>query len=675
MAVAEMSVMTLVGLERDKSAVLDALQSSAAAQLRSAKDYVITDEKSNSTGPVNLTMRTGNVSTDEIVESIDRVEKAIATVTSAVDELPKNERPLVEKDGFGATKEEFFGLCDKKEEFETLIEEIESLSEKRAEIKAKTAATQAEIRSYEPYAFLNEPFSSYSGTKKAVVHIGLVGNDKLNAFLSKCADNGYIAEVFGTLKGQSTVAVMALRTDKKDLEGLLSQSGFTKCPFAGDTTARAETERLSEEVAALRSEDERLHQRLLSYVEKVRDLKLYSDYLCFIKEKAVADELIGKTQATYLLEAYVPTEATDAVKQAVERASSAVYVTFEKVPRSEFAPTLNKNGKVVSNFEVVTNMYSSPAYGALDPNAVMSFFFALFMGVIMADVGYGLLMIVGGLVFATKQRKGTSVYRMAKVFAVGGIFAIVFGAVFDSWLGFPLLRKMLGEGYNAFYTAHLDQIASMTNIMGISVPAILMWCLALGTAQIGVGLVLKAVQCFGRGKILEGIFGGLVWAIAMYALIFWVYGLATGTEPLATYAMYVLVGSVAIGVLTAGIGERGFGIFTKTFSSAYGLINYVSDILSYARLYGLMLSGAQIASIFTNTLAIGMLFPQGVVGVIFGVILIIVGNVFNLAINLLGAYIHDARLQYVEFFGKFYEGEGELFTPFGNKFTHSYFES
>ena len=674
MAVVEMSVMTLVGLERDKSAVLDALQKCAAAQLKSAKDYAITDEKSNSADPVNLTVRTENVVTDAVVESIDRVEKAIKTVTSAVDELPERERPTVAKDGFGATKEEFFGLSGRAEEFDALISEIENASEKRTDIKGKIAAILAEIRSYEPYAVLNEKFSCYSGTKKTVVFVGLIGNDKLNAFLAKCADNGYIAEVFGTLKGQSTVAVMALRSDKKDLESLLSQSGFTKCSFAGDTTAQTEIQRLSDEISALKAEDQRLHEKLLSYVEKVRDLKLYSDYLCFIKEKIVADELIGKTQATYLLEAYVPTEATNVVKETVESVSSAVYVTFERVPRDKFAPTLNKNGKIVSNFEVVTNMYSSPAYGALDPNAVMSFFFALFMGVIMADVGYGLIMIVGGLIFAAKQRKGTSVYRMAKVFAVGGIFAIIFGAVFDSWLGFPLLRKVLGEGYNAFYTAHLDQIVSMTNIMGVSVPAILMWCLALGTAQIGVGLILKAVQCFGRGKILEGIFGGLVWAIAMYALIFWVYGLATGTEPLATYSMYVLVGSVAIGVLTAGIGERGFGIFTKTFSSAYGLINYVSDILSYARLYGLMLSGAQIASIFTNTLAIGMLFPQGVVGIIFGVVLIIVGNVFNLAINLLGAYIHDARLQYVEFFGKFYEGEGELFTPFGNKFTHSYFE-
>ena len=99
----------------------------------------------------------------------------------------------------------------------------------------------------------------------------------------------------------------------------------------------------------------------------------------------------------------------------------------------------------------------------------------------------------------------------------------------------------------------------------------------------------------------------------------------------------------------------------------------MSDILSYARLYGLMLSGAQIASIFTNTLALNMLFKKGPVGIIFGVILIVVGNLFNIAISLLGAYIHDSRLQYVEFFGRFFEGEGELFTPLGSTHEYVYF--
>jgi V/A-type H+-transporting ATPase subunit I len=139
--------------------------------------------------------------------------------------------------------------------------------------------------------------------------------------------------------------------------------------------------------------------------------------------------------------------------------------------------------------------------------------------------------------------------------------------------------------------------------------------------------------------------------------------------------MYVAIGFIGLGILTSGITAKGLGKVTKIGGAAYGLINYMSDILSYARLYGLMLSGAQIAAIFTKTLAIDTLFPKGVVGIIFGVIIILVGNLFNIAMSLLGAYIHDSRLQYVEFFGRFFEGEGELFTPIGSTHEHIYFAS
>ena len=140
--------------------------------------------------------------------------------------------------------------------------------------------------------------------------------------------------------------------------------------------------------------------------------------------------------------------------------------------------------------------------------------------------------------------------------------------------------------------------------------------------------------------------------------------------PLQNIGVAMLAIGLGIAVIFAGRKNKGLGKITGSFGSLYGVINILSDILSYARLYGLMLSGSQVASIFTNTIAIDMLFPLGVVGVVFGVIVILIGNVFNLAMGVLGAYIHDSRLQYVEFFGKFYEGDGEVFKPLGSTFSH-----
>ena len=667
MAVAEMSVMTLIGLEADKNAILERLSRTSAVQIRSCSEREFIEKQSG-------------VEAEDVSALLARVESAVEAVVAQVNALKKDERPAVAADGFGITRDEFFAVDKRREELDGIVAEIEKLLLSRAEIAVETAKLKTEIKAFEPYLGLKEQFDFYKNTKKTIVKLGTAPKDKAAKLIVEAAETGIAAEALVARPSETVVALISHVEDKEALESLLSQAGFRACAFSGETTAEKETERLNAKINELGIKDEGLKKDLLAFAEKIKDLKLYADYLGFLKEKTLAENLIGKTEKTFLLEAYVPTEAVEAVKKAISETTEAVFTEFEVVPRDEFAPTLNRNGKVVENFEVVTNMYSSPAYGALDPNAVMSFFFSLFMGVIMADVGYGLLMLIGGLVLGKMKRKGTSLHRMAIVFAVGGIFAIIFGAVFDGIFGFQLLHKIFGEdsAYSAFYAAHLDQIKSMAVIPmgenGINVPAILMWCLALGTAQLAVGLLMKAAQDFTRKKFLEGIFGGVVWAIGLFAAIGWVFCMIKNIQPLGTYFMYAAIGGIGVGVLTAGVGERGIAIVTKPFTAAYGIINYVSDILSYARLYGLMLSGSQIASIFTNTLAIGMLFPQGPVGIIFGIILIIIGNVFNLAINLLGAYIHDARLQYVEFYGKFYEGEGELFTPFGNSLKHSYFE-
>lgn len=661
MAVAEMSVMTLIAVSCEKSAILDKLQISGAAQIKSVSDYA-------------LVTRCSAQGADEYSAVVERIDKALSTITFACDGMDKRSRPSVQADGFGVTKEQFFAVAEQAERVNEILNSIERLTEDGARIKAKRAELSASERSYAQYACVESPFSDFVGGKDYSMFLGTIAKEKTSAFDGFLSESGAIGEILGFYANVATVAVVCHAGLASESESHLSAMGFKRCPYTQAQTAKSVIDSIRGELEDLKISEEQRLIDLAAFASEVKLLKLYSDYMNFQRQKALVDNEIGVTQSTFVLEAYVPTEAQTLVEESVRAVCKTAYINFVTVDRSQFAPTLNRNGKVVSNFEVVTNMYSVSQYGALDPNAVMSFFFSLFMGVIMADVGYGLLMIVGGLLFAKTRREGTSVYRMAKVFACGGVFAVLFGALFDSWLGFPLLRNLLGAQYNAFYSAHIDQITATAMLGDINVPAMLMWCLGLGTVQIAVGLILKAVQCFSRGQIAQGVFGGIVWALAMLSLVVWVFGIATKAA-WTEYLGYATLAFVVIGVLTAGVGEKGLNRLTKPFTSAYGVINYVSDILSYARLYGLMLSGAQIASIFTNTLAIGMLFPLGAVGVVFGVVLIVVGNVFNLAISLLGAYIHDARLQYVEFFGKFYEGEGELFTPFGSINQHSYFKN
>jgi V/A-type H+-transporting ATPase subunit I len=215
--------------------------------------------------------------------------------------------------------------------------------------------------------------------------------------------------------------------------------------------------------------------------------------------------------------------------------------------------------------------------------------------------------------------------------------------------------------------------SDMWSLAGINVPAVLIISLIIGTVQLMVGYICKAVQCWRRGQIWDGICEGVTWAVFSLGVILVIVGFtdqsnASFLTPIG--GIMAAVGLVAA-MLTAGRHEKVLGKLTKGFGAAYGVINYASDILSYARLYGLMLSGAVIAQIVSQY-GIQFIVSGNVALIILGVIIMAVGHVFNLAISLLGAYIHDARLQYVEFYGKFYEGEGELFAPLGSAHKYIY---
>ena len=664
MAIAEMSSLSLVALLSDKDKIYDALAKTNAAQIK-------TQEQREYTVPFKASQ------SGEILQKIDRAKKCLDFLADEIELLPKNERGAgVIPDGFAVTESEFFAAGENAERTEEILCEAEKCVAEKNALKAEQSKINEKIKGYEPYSELKIKFSAISDSKTVKVYLGTVPTDKADKCIEELNALN-VCEAFIECDGKNGAVISAAvyRKNADEAEKVLSSCGFTKCPFKDDATA-------AEQIAKLEEQSKKVDEGFLNVAKKAallaersREVKVYIDYLAYLVEKSNADGTIMSTLSTFVLEAYVPTEKAEEVKAAVRGVARACEIETKVIPRDEFAPTLMKNSDAVSNFEAVTNMYSVPAYGALDPNAVMSFFFSLFMGLIMADFGYGLLMIIGGFLFAAKQRKGTTLYRMAKVFAYGGFFACAFGALFDSWLGYPLIRTITGEGsaYCEFYASYLDAINSPANIAGITVPQMLLWCLGLGAVQIAVSLIMKTIQCFSRKQFAEGIFSGAVWAIGLLAFVVAVFGMASDNEFLTTYGAYVAIGLIALGVLTAGITEKGLGKIIKPFSSLYGLINYASDILSYARLYGLMLSGAQIASIFTNNLAIELLFPKGAIGVIFGVVIIIAGNLFNLAMSLLGAFIHDSRLQYVEFFGRFYEGEGELFTPLGHSGEYTYF--
>ncbi|MBD5636982.1 MAG: hypothetical protein HDP28_04085, partial [Clostridia bacterium] len=559
----------------------------------------------------------------------------------------------------------FITADGKRQEAEELIAKIKGLAAERVKLNASLAALEKTIVSAEPYKEFDIPFSSFANSSRVRVFLGTAETAKEELFEG-------LTEVCVKLEGK-TLLVVALKEAEKETEELLHGLDFAPCPFLKESgTGKELYARLNEEKKSLLEEIEKNAEEEFALFEDLRFLKVYCDRIAYELEKAesVSEKMLA-TERVILLEAYAPKGSEEEISSALSSVTDSAYFDFVEPDEDEMPPTLMQNNGLTKNFEAITNLYSPPNAKEFDPTTIMGIFYSVFLGFIMGDIGYGLFMLLGGGILWWKNRvKDNGLKRLAAVFAIGGVFAIIWGFLFNSLFGIGILpvRVMppLLEGDTNWY------------ILGIAIPALLIVALEIGVVQLFAGYVCRAIQAWRRGKVWDGILDGVVWAVFSIGVGLAIAGLV---EELNMKILAYVGGGMAgvmllVAMLTAGRKEKLLGKFTKGFGAAYGVINYASDILSYARLYGLMLSGAVIAEIVSGYAltgyggSTGMIVSGNAGLVVLGVVLLLLGHLLNLALSLLGAYIHDARLQYVEFYGRFFEGEGELFAPLGSKHSH-----
>ena len=382
--------------------------------------------------------------------------------------------------------------------------------------------------------------------------------------------------------------------------------------------------------------------------------KIYYDYLNYSFSKLELNKDLGFTKKTFILEGYLEETQKETLENLIKSKNLKVSYEFMKPEKDDDVPTKTKNKKFIKPFEFVTNMYSVPKYNELDPNFWVGLFFSLFFGFIMADIGYGILLLGIGLFFVLKKNASQGLKSLMKVVAIGGVFAIFFGVLFGSFLGYthdamPFVPKAVLPDPSKNVMMYL--IASVV----------------IGAVQIMVGFALKGILLLRRKKIGEAICSAFAWDIFFIGAGIFALDILKITNGLMMVGLIVALFGVATAVIGNIFINKGFERVSKSFGSLYSILNLFSDLLSYTRLFGLMLSGVIIASI-VNQLAGG--FYTVAWKIPFGILISLIGHAFNISMGALGAYIHDARLQYIEFFSRFYEGEGELFTPFGSNYSY-----
>lgn len=655
MAIVEMSKLRLVGLKSEQVKVMDTLERThlfepcPTAEIEGA-------QKNRDTSHL-----------DKVLAKQSKLSFAVKFLTDANDEATKilkleKKKKLPYSLDYAPYKiggrqlityDDFYDCAAKEYELLAVCDVLEKMSFKKAELKSEHAKTENRIKSLLPYIKMPLRFSEAKKTRYVTVMIALANSRTAScSALSEKFD--LCAETFPSDYG-TALALVCLNSDEAAVKTALNDSGWSLCTFSYDQTADEIIKELRKKEAQTEKELSDILKDTLSYEKYLLEIKTLYDFLGTDAEKFTADLEFAKTQNTYILEGWVPKEKADDIAAEIKSKTDNVVIYLNEPADDDIPPTLLDNPKLIKPFESITNMYSTPSYREKDPNFVMAIFFFIIFGMMMADAGYGLVLslVCTFVVRFTHMEKG--IKNLSGVFALGGISTIVWGVLFGSWFGLELLPPL-------WFNPLQEPIMLLAT------------CLVLGVIHLMVGYGYQAYYLIKKKKVFDAVcdVGFLYLLFIGIALLALPLALTSLPPIVGDIGLYVLLASLVLIFLTAGRHKKGIiGKIAGGFGGLYGLVNLFSDVLSYARIFGIALAGGAIASAFNSILEVLAVTP---VGIILAIPLGIFLHVFNLLISLLGAYVHNARLQFLEFYGKFYTGEGRLFSPMGERTKYIRFE-
>ncbi len=467
--------------------------------------------------------------------------------------------------------------------------------------------------------------------------------------------------------GRRYVSVLLLKKESDDVAHALADAGFERINFR-DLPAPAGTAYENDRLAVKRLGE--LENQLQTYTDRLRYLSRLLDDIAVLYDiemttltAAREKQKLVSTGQCVLLEAWVPEKEEMRLARALSRLPCAFELTAP-APDEE-PPVLLENNGFASNFEWVVGMYSYPKYGTFDPTMIMSIFYFFIFGIMFADVGYGALLLIAGFLAPKLFRMKDGMKRMLHMFGYCGISCILLGFVFGGWFGdlpYAIMTNFLGyESVEAAKAAYPIFNGLVVVLGGKPVAlnplenpmAFLVISLAVGAIHLVAGMAVKFVLLCKKGEVFAAIFD-----IGSYWVLFAGFGLLV----VNTTAAWIVIGVGALMIVaTNGRAQKNVVMkFLMGLKGLYDLINYASDLLSYCRILALGLAAGVVGQVINLLATMGGPTPSGFVLL---VLVMLIGHALNMAINILGAFVHTSRLQYLEFFGKFYEDGGVAFAP------------
>ena len=624
-----MKHLRLLGMESEREALLKAMQDMECVEISSI-DGSEEALKSGFAKP-----------DDKALMSAQEASRAYRTALASLDRFAPEKKGMFRKRQ-GVSRAAFFS-AESEGNARTAAETINKDTRRLGEIESERTKNEALRATLAPWLTVDAPLGGADGA--LAVFFGTVGLNVTDDALKVLADS-----LDGLLTWQQASSDRSLRyllvmchgSVKERALSALRDLGFSTVSFRGMTgTAKENDKALAENLAALEKERQEIEQRIAGLGGKRETLLEASDRAAIALRREEAKSRLVGTDKVFLLEGWLPADRCAALEKALEPFTCAIETREPTEDEYPQVPVQLKNNKLTRPLNMVTEMYSLPAYGTLDPNPLMAPFFILFYGIMMADMGYGLLMMIASVIISKKYRpKGTS-GELFCLLGLCGVSTFIMGALTGGFFGDFLtqLVAIVSPGTVFALPKLFDPLDDLTMI--------LIGSMALGMVQIVTGMAISLIEKCKRKKFLDAFFEEITWWIVFIGIA--LLALGKGAAVLYVGCALVLLGPIVQG--------KGWGKLTGVFGSLYNHVTgYFGDILSYTRLMALMLAGSVIAQVFNMLAAM----PGNVIAFI---IISMLGNAMNFGLNLLGCYVHDLRLQCLEFFNKFYVDGGKPFRP------------
>lgn len=658
MAVLQMQRISICALKKNRKAILEKLQSLGVMEISDLPEEDSLFGKSDTTS-AKAAFEKNAMAADQALEILNAYAPEKTSMLSSLEG-----KQLVDKDHFEK-------LVADKEGAVSFVNRLLSLNKQVAEYRANIQKLESQIEALTPWLPLDVPMIM-EGTARTKLFVGTLSSpmDLTSVYtmigehapeLERCDVNILSAD-----RNQTYLTVMCMKEDSARMEEALRAGGFAKPAQMIRIIPAEQKQRLKQQIAELKDSAAKVEAEIISYSKDREDIRIIADYY---RSRAAKYEVLGRlpqSKNTFIITGYAPENVIPVMEKAVGEKYDAA-IDIEEISEEEDYPIKLKNNAYSESVEGVLSSYGLPQRHELDPTAIMSFFYVFFFGLMLSDAAYGaILAVVCFAVIKKYPRMNANMRKTMKMFMFCGISTLFWGILFGGYFG-DIVDVVSASYFGKQITVPALWLVPLDNPMRL-----LLFSLLFGTIHLFTGLVIKGYITLKDKAYMDFLCDVLLWFFLLVGLLI----MLIPSDIFASIAQmeFVFPDIVnTIGKWLAIIGAVGIILMNGRSSKnpvirlllgvydLYNVTGWLSDVLSYSRLLALGLATGVIAQVFNQ---IGSMFASGIFGTIIFIVIFIIGTVFNLAINLLGAYVHTNRLQYVEFFGKFYEGGGRPFNPF-----------